>query len=62
MKPHERKYYKAVVEFKQMFEFVVVAKDIESAKEKAKDNWNAEDPIFSEIEIYDITRLGETND
>lgn len=53
------KYYKAVVEFKQVFEMLVKAKDLAEAREKSKENWGEEDPIFSEVEVYDIVELGE---
>ena len=55
-------YYKVMVEFKQAFEFVVKAKDRAEAREKAKENWNGEDPIFSDVEVFDIAELGVKND
>ena len=55
-------YYKVMVEFKQVYEFVVKAEDRKSAREKARDNWNGEDPIFSDVEVFDIVELGEKHD
>ena len=58
----DRKYFKVVVEYKQMYEFVVMAKDLSEAKTKARDSWGEQDPIFSDIEVYNIIELGEKND
>ena len=55
-------YYKVMVEFKQVYEFVVKANDRQEAREKARDNWNGEDPIFSDVEVFDIVELGEKHD
>ena len=52
-------YYKVMVEFKQVFELLIKAKDLKEAREKARDNWGEDDPIFSDIEVFDVVELGE---
>lgn len=48
-----------MVEYKQVFELVVKAKDRNWARDKAKENWSGEDPVFTEVDVFDVVELGE---
>ena len=52
-------YYKVMVEFRQVYELVVKARDRDWARDKAKEKWSGEDPVFSDVEVFDVVELGE---